>query len=90
MAFVSGGASGLGAAFVRTAWLAASSSVVHLLGQGALVAFVDVDAERGEALRRAISPATFPPVKGRLYPCPMCSSSWCAQEQGTGYLVHAL
>jgi NAD(P)-dependent dehydrogenase (short-subunit alcohol dehydrogenase family) len=40
VAFVSGGASGLGAEFVR-----------HLAAQGARVAFVDVDAERGEALR---------------------------------------
>jgi NAD(P)-dependent dehydrogenase (short-subunit alcohol dehydrogenase family) len=40
VAFVSGGASGLGAEFVR-----------QLAGQGARVAFVDVDVPRGEALR---------------------------------------
>jgi NAD(P)-dependent dehydrogenase (short-subunit alcohol dehydrogenase family) len=39
VAFVSGGASGLGAEFVR-----------QLAGQGAKVAFVDVDAARGREL----------------------------------------
>lgn len=43
VAFVSGGASGLGAEFVR-----------HLAGQKARVAFIDVDVERGEALRREL------------------------------------
>ena len=42
-AFVSGGASGLGAEFVT-----------QLAGQGARVAFVDVDVERGESLQRAL------------------------------------
>jgi NAD(P)-dependent dehydrogenase (short-subunit alcohol dehydrogenase family) len=44
VAFVSGGASGLGAEFVR-----------HLAMQGARVAFVDVDIERGEALQRELA-----------------------------------
>jgi NAD(P)-dependent dehydrogenase (short-subunit alcohol dehydrogenase family) len=44
VAFVSGGASGLGAEFVR-----------QLAAQGARVAFVDVDAERGEALQRELT-----------------------------------
>ncbi|WP_239133706.1 SDR family NAD(P)-dependent oxidoreductase [Rugosimonospora africana] len=44
MAFVSGGASGLGAEFVR-----------HLAAQKARVAFVDLDVERGEALHRELS-----------------------------------
>lgn len=43
VAFVSGGASGLGAEFV-----------LQLLTQGARVAFVDVDVERGEALHREL------------------------------------
>jgi NAD(P)-dependent dehydrogenase (short-subunit alcohol dehydrogenase family) len=47
VAFVSGGSSGLGAEFVR-----------HLAQQGARVAFVDVDAERGEALRRDLGDHT--------------------------------
>ena len=42
-AFVSGGASGLGAAFVS-----------QLVGQGARVAFVDVDVKRGRSLERAL------------------------------------
>ena len=42
-AFVSGGASGLGAEFVS-----------QLAGQGARVAFVDVDVERGRSLERAL------------------------------------
>jgi NAD(P)-dependent dehydrogenase (short-subunit alcohol dehydrogenase family) len=42
-AFVSGGASGLGAEFVA-----------HLAGQGARVAFVDVDVERGRALEQTL------------------------------------
>ena len=40
-AFVSGGASGLGAEFVT-----------QLAGQGARVAFVDIDVDRGRALER--------------------------------------
>jgi NAD(P)-dependent dehydrogenase (short-subunit alcohol dehydrogenase family) len=44
VAFVSGGASGLGAEFVR-----------HLALQGARVAFVDVDVDTGESLRRALA-----------------------------------
>jgi len=47
VAFVSGGASGLGAEFVR-----------HLVAQGARVAFVDVDRERGEALHRELGDDT--------------------------------
>ena len=47
VAFVSGGSSGLGAEFVR-----------HLAAQGARVAFVDVDAERGEALQRDLGDHT--------------------------------
>ena len=47
VAFVSGGASGLGAEFVR-----------HLAAQGCRVAFVDVDRERGEALHRELGDAT--------------------------------
>jgi NAD(P)-dependent dehydrogenase (short-subunit alcohol dehydrogenase family) len=46
VAFVSGGASGLGAEFVR-----------QLAGQGARVAFVDVDVERGELLQRELGEA---------------------------------
>lgn len=42
-AFVSGGASGLGAEFVA-----------QLAGQGARVAFVDIDGERGRALERQL------------------------------------
>ena len=42
-AFVSGGASGLGAEFVDPA-----------RGQGARVAFVDIDVERGRALERTL------------------------------------
>jgi D-xylose 1-dehydrogenase len=42
-AFVSGGASGLGAEFVT-----------QLAGQGARVAFVDIDTDRGKALQRAL------------------------------------
>src|SRR5215210_5386061 len=41
-AFVSGGASGLGEEFVH-----------QLAGQGARVAFVDIDVERGQALEQA-------------------------------------
>jgi D-xylose 1-dehydrogenase len=44
VAFVSGGASGLGAEFVR-----------RLAGQGARVAFVDVDVERGRALQQELA-----------------------------------
>jgi NAD(P)-dependent dehydrogenase (short-subunit alcohol dehydrogenase family) len=47
VAFVSGGASGLGAEFVR-----------QLAAQGSRVAFVDVDRERGEALRRELGDDT--------------------------------
>jgi NAD(P)-dependent dehydrogenase (short-subunit alcohol dehydrogenase family) len=47
VAFVSGGASGLGAEFVR-----------HLAAQGCRVAFVDVDRERGEALHRELGDDT--------------------------------
>jgi NAD(P)-dependent dehydrogenase (short-subunit alcohol dehydrogenase family) len=43
VAFVSGGSSGLGAEFVR-----------QLAAQGARVAFVDVDRERGDALQREL------------------------------------
>jgi NAD(P)-dependent dehydrogenase (short-subunit alcohol dehydrogenase family) len=42
-AFVSGGASGLGAEFVS-----------QLASQGALVAFVDIDVDRGKALEQAL------------------------------------
>lgn len=42
--FVSGGASGLGAEFVR-----------QFVRQGARVAFVDIDTERGEALQRELA-----------------------------------
>lgn len=44
VAFVSGGASGLGAEFVR-----------QLAAQGARVAFVDIDTGRGEALQRELA-----------------------------------
>jgi D-xylose 1-dehydrogenase len=47
VAFVSGGSSGLGAEFVR-----------HLVAQGVRVAFVDVDRERGEALRAELGDET--------------------------------
>jgi NAD(P)-dependent dehydrogenase (short-subunit alcohol dehydrogenase family) len=47
VAFVSGGASGLGAEFVR-----------HLAAQGARVGFVDIDRERGEALQRELGDDT--------------------------------
>src|SRR3546814_2011772 len=43
VAFVSGGASGIGAAMVR-----------HLAAQGSRVGFVDLDRERGEALAEEI------------------------------------
>ena len=42
-AFVSGGASGLGAEFVS-----------QLAAQGARVAFVDIDVDRGKALEQAL------------------------------------
>ena len=42
-AFLSGGASGLGAEFVS-----------QLAGQGARVAFIDIDLDRGEALEQAL------------------------------------
>jgi len=42
-AFVSGGASGLGAEFVG-----------QLAGQGARVAFIDLDLDRGKALEQAL------------------------------------
>lgn len=42
-AFVSGGASGLGAEFVT-----------QLAGQGARVAFIDIDTDRGKALEQAL------------------------------------
>jgi D-xylose 1-dehydrogenase len=51
VAFVSGGASGLGAEFVR-----------QLTAQGARVAFVDVDVDRGEALRRELAGGGADPV----------------------------
>src|SRR5947209_7618000 len=47
VAFVSGGASGLGEEFVR-----------QLAGQGARVAFVDIDEERGTALQRELGEDT--------------------------------
>jgi D-xylose 1-dehydrogenase len=43
VAFVSGGASGLGAEFVN-----------QLAGQGARVAFIDIDTDRGKALEQAL------------------------------------
>ena len=46
-AFVTGGSSGLGAAFVR-----------HLAAQGARVGFADVDRERGAALQRELGDDT--------------------------------
>jgi D-xylose 1-dehydrogenase len=46
-AFVSGGASGLGEEFVR-----------QLAGQGARVAFVDIDGDRGTALQRELGENT--------------------------------
>jgi D-xylose 1-dehydrogenase len=60
VAFVSGGAYGLGAEFVR-----------HLAGQGARVAFVDVDVERGELLQRelgAVGEVAFLPCDVRDIP----------------------
>lgn len=45
--FVSGGASGLGEEFVR-----------QLAGQGARVAFVDIDEDRGAALQRELGEDT--------------------------------
>jgi len=60
VAFVSGAASGLGAEFVR-----------QLAGQGARVAFVDVDVERGELLQRelgAVGEAVFLPCDVRDIP----------------------
>jgi NAD(P)-dependent dehydrogenase (short-subunit alcohol dehydrogenase family) len=56
VAFVSGGASGLGAEFVR-----------QLAAQGARVAFVDVDVERGTALQREVG-AVFVPCDVRDVP----------------------
>jgi NAD(P)-dependent dehydrogenase (short-subunit alcohol dehydrogenase family) len=47
VAFVSGGSSGLGAEFVR-----------HLAAQGARVAFVDIDRERGTELQRELGDDT--------------------------------
>lgn len=60
VAFVSGAASGLGAEFVR-----------QLAGQGARVAFVDVDVERGELLQRelgAVGEVVFLPCDVRDIP----------------------
>jgi D-xylose 1-dehydrogenase len=60
VAFVSGGASGLGAEFVR-----------QLAGQGARVAFVDVDVERGDLLQReleAVGETVFLPCDVRDIP----------------------
>lgn len=60
VAFVSGGASGLGAEFVR-----------QLAGQGARVAFIDVDVERGELLQReldAVGETVFLPCDVRDIP----------------------
>ncbi len=74
-AFVSGGASGLGASFVE-----------HLCVQGAHVAFVDIDAERGSALQADLiaagHTARFLPCDVRDVPALQASVRAAADELG--------
>jgi len=75
-AFVSGGASGLGAEFVE-----------QLAGQGAAVGFVDVDVERGRALERRLveggAAARFLPCDVRDVPALQGAIAAVAEELGT-------
>ena len=75
-AFVSGGASGLGAEFVE-----------QLAGQGMAVGFVDVDAERGRALERRLADAgaavRFLPCDVRDVPALQAAIAEVAEELGT-------
>jgi NAD(P)-dependent dehydrogenase (short-subunit alcohol dehydrogenase family) len=75
-AFVSGGASGLGAEFVE-----------QLAGQGMAVGFVDVDAERGRALERRLvdggAAARFLPCDVRDVPALQAAIASVADELGT-------
>lgn len=71
-AFVTGGSSGLGAAFVR-----------HLAAQGARVAFADVDRERGEALQRELGDDTlFLPCDVRDIPALQAAIAGAAERFG--------
>jgi NAD(P)-dependent dehydrogenase (short-subunit alcohol dehydrogenase family) len=75
-AFVSGGASGLGAEFVE-----------QLAGQGTAVGFVDVDVERGRALERRLADAgaavRFLPCDVREVPALQAAIATVAEELGT-------
>ncbi len=75
-AFVSGGASGLGAEFVE-----------QLAGQGAAVGFVDVDVERGRALEQRLveggAAARFLPCDVRDVPALQAAIASVAEELGT-------
>ncbi|GAA4735563.1 SDR family oxidoreductase [Amnibacterium soli] len=75
-AFVSGGASGLGAEFVE-----------QLAGQGMAVGFVDVDVERGRSLERRLADAgaavRFLPCDVRDVPALQAAIAEVAEELGT-------
>ena len=75
-AFVSGGASGLGAEFVE-----------QLAGQGMAVGFVDVDVERGRSLERRLADAgaavRFLPCDVRDVPALQAAIATVAGELGT-------
>jgi len=75
-AFVSGGASGLGAEFVE-----------QLAGQGAAVGFVDVDVERGRALEQRLvaggAAVRFLPCDVRDVPALQAAIASVAEELGT-------
>jgi NAD(P)-dependent dehydrogenase (short-subunit alcohol dehydrogenase family) len=72
VAFVSGGASGLGEEFVR-----------QLAGQGARVAFVDIDEERGAALQRELGDDTlFRPCDVRDIPALQAALAEAADRFG--------
>ena len=74
-AFVSGGASGLGAEFVA-----------QLAGQGARVAFVDLDADRGKALEQTLrdkgADALFTECDVRDVPALQAAIAWSAEQLG--------
>lgn len=72
VAFVSGGASGLGEEFVR-----------QLAAQGARVAFVDIDEERGASLQRELGDDTlFLPCDVRDIPALTCALASAAERFG--------
>ena len=72
VAFVSGGASGLGAEFVR-----------QLTGQGAKVAFIDIDVERGRELEAELRDAAlFVPCDVRDIGALRAAIARCADEIG--------